>query len=742
MAPLRLLILTSTLVELFALGPTQQVCKHCTRTASKDQTRVCELESSSIYQPCRCDANCDLYRDCCPSTHHSCYSTSGDGDDLQTRFHCGTTIIGQRENPARLPPIGEHYWMVSTCNNEWIKDNKRTVDVQDIEKKCNNNSTSLPPVTDQVSGIVYRNEYCAHCNDLSSFVAWDYSFVCDSQLRALLNDSLSEDDFNNYCTIHSFAEPRVPPLTNPARLCYPQIDTCLELDTLLNIDTVNMWNSSYYDTTKDLCTQGRFQYQVIQRENNLSTFPYRNEYCALCNGVSQLSIDCFQPPDVTPSLDFTTPFRIVLNMFGTGRVMDSSSQMPNSIHVFCSSNTEVYDPVTKHCRPVVIQDCKDVGDEDNCTQCMGNLIALNRSTPYVLVNADMLLYNEEQHTVEYNMSNGDPVICVNFSTNGTEPNNINIFGLQYPEAYIILSYVGCPLSVIGCILILLTYSIFKELRTLPSLILMQLAIAILISNLIILLSGPVIDKIEGARVLCTSLAILTHYIFLTQFSWMSLMSTEIARKLHAAFKMKTTESKTHERKLLVTYLLFGWCTPFVIVIVTSIVNFTTTNLVLYGVLDDENRGQCWINHLASVLVSFYTPVAISLVYNTVIFIVVTIFLCVSSHSHSKLSKTSDVPFLRLNIGVFSVSGITWIFGLIAILPYQGWAWIPFIVLNSTQGFIIFIAFLGTKKIVLLYISLCCRRKSDTSFRSDGISAKDTSVGMKKDRHNMSEEKLV
>ena len=374
---------------------------------------------------------------------------------------------------------------------------------------------------------------------------------------------------------------------------------------------------------------------------------------------------------------------------------------------------------------------------------MGNLIALNHSTSYVFVNADILLYNEELYTVEYNMSNGDPVICVNFSTNGTEPNNINNFGLPYPEAYKILSNVGCPLSVIGCILILLTYSIFKELRTLPSLILMQLAIAILIGNLIILVGGPVLDEIEEARVLCTLLAILTHYIFLTQFSWMSLMSTEIARKMHAAFKMKTTESKTYEMKLLVMYLLLGWCTPLVIVIITVIVNFTTTDLVLYGVLDDENVGQCWINHVASVLVSFYAPVALSLVYNTVIFTVVTIFLCVSSHSHSKLSKTSNVPFLRLNIGVFSVSGITWVFGLIAILLYQEWVWIPFIILNSIQGFVIFIAFLGTKRVILLYISLCCHRKSNTSFRSDGICAKDTSesTGMKKDRH-MSEEKLV
>ena len=99
--------------------------------------------------------------------------------------------------------------------------------------------------------------------------------------------------------------------------------------------------------------------------------------------------------------------------------------------------------------------------------------------------------------------------------------------------YSILAYIGCPLSVIGCILILLTYSLFKELRTLPSQILMHLAVAILVGNLLILVGGPIG---ETFNIICTPVAILSHYIFLSQFSWMSLMSTEIARNLYQGFR--------------------------------------------------------------------------------------------------------------------------------------------------------------------------------------------------------------
>ena len=98
-----------------------------------------------------------------------------------------------------------------------------------------------------------------------------------------------------------------------------------------------------------------------------------------------------------------------------------------------------------------------------------------------------------------------------------------------------------------------------------------------------------------------------------------------------------SESNTYKTKLLVVYTLLGWCMPLVIVVITVIVNFTTTDLVLYGELADKTTGSCWINHPESLYVSFLTPVIISLIYNTIVLIFVTIFLCVSSHSHSKVS---------------------------------------------------------------------------------------------------------
>ena len=741
----------------FFLGDTNTTfpCKQCLSFGEDEAT--CELEDQLVYQSCRCDSECEVYSDCCPSTLDICFNRgqlSRESDENRS-FQCQDTLMVERT--SAIPGIGEHYWMISTCQNDWKEKNRNTVDVNVVEEHCSNGAANLPPVTDSDTGLVYKNDYCARCNEATNVVTWDVSFRCDLELNNLLNGvnyTLSADVFERYCNAYSFVEPAS--LKKPARQCYPHIETCLEFETLLSMEN-KVWNSSYYNSLNNLCTKERYQYQVVEKMQP-HTLPYRNEHCALCNNIDRDFIECFNGPlDNNPSNGFEgLLFIIVLDVFGSGRVTMSSSST-TSIQVYCPVSTEVFDPVAMQCRPVLSTQKCNISSEftelivNNCTECAGELIVLMDSTMYTFTDTNTLLYNDEQYVVESNTSNGAPVICVNFSTNGTNiTKTINFLTFTYPVEYAILTYIGCSLSVVGCLIILLTYTLFNELRTLPSLILMQLAIAILIGNLLILLSGPVGERVQNT-IYCKSTAIFSHFIFLAQFMWMSLMSTEIARNLYRASRMKTKESKSHKVKLLLAYLLTGWCIPLLIVLIAVIVNFTTTDLVLYGELEDGTQGRCWINHAASVFVSFVTPLAISLIYNTTLFVLITIYLCKSARSHSKLNvdKKGNVSFLRLNVAVFSVSGISWFFGFLALLPGLLWAWIPYIILNSTQGFVIFLLFLCTKRVARLYIALVFHRnvksssttlltlKEQTSRSTKGKSQSELDICHEKEKQNTS-----
>ena len=187
------------------------------------------------------------------------------------------------------------------------------------------------------------------------------------------------------------------------------------------------------------------------------------------------------------------------------------------------------------------------------------------------------------------------------------------------------------------------------------------------------------------------------------------MSLEVVRKFHRAKKL-LTDTKREKLQLLISYMFTGWGLPLLISAVSIVVNFTTQGLVLYGVLADGSLGSCWINHLESAIVAFVVPLVLSLSFNLVMFIIVSVYIFMASRSQAKLNREDATPFLHLNIAIFCTIGLTWVFGFIAILAGTTWAWYLFITFNSTQGFDIFVAFLLTKKTLKLFLDcLTCKR---------------------------------
>ena len=93
------------------------------------------------------------------------------------------------------------------------------------------------------------------------------------------------------------------------------------------------------------------------------------------------------------------------------------------------------------------------------------MITLNDSE-YELIRNDSLNFGGEMYKI-LGYYNDLPVICTNFSGNGTLVQNTTFYRYSYSVVGVVLTYVGCSLSVIGSAIVLLTYTLFKELRTLP-----------------------------------------------------------------------------------------------------------------------------------------------------------------------------------------------------------------------------------------------------------------------------------
>ena len=685
-----------------------------------------------------------LYGDCCGDSNETCPTSVG-FTELEARsydYEC------RRFAPSAV-------WVVSTCPQGFAE----VGPMEDLlVENCISDSASLAlPVTDRNTGAVFKNAYCAACNGVNDYASWNFRIFClPSFEEVIANNSrgITQDDLNLYCSFDLYLPPTGLSVPEP-RACFQVQDSCpsnelpvLELGSVTGLS---------YQTIVDLCATGP--------QNLVGETPtaYRNQYCALCNGLRLSAVNCFVPdnsdgPRERPGI----PFTLFLDVNGGGLIA-TSNRITTTVTVSCTDG-QVYDITSNQCRntvcfndmvsvdcslecneslielnetdaiqyvgdgsilfanqvleiefntsrgfPVVCINITENGTEfvnvaDSFSECNESLIELNETDSFQYIGDNSVLFANQVLEVEFNTSRGFPVVCINFTVNGTELVNVTITVFRYPEAYFILTYIGCSLSVIACVLLLVTYGLFKELRTLPSRIVMNLAVAIIVGNLLILLGGPVTAAFPTIE-LCAAVAILLHYFLLSQFSWMSITSFEITRTFCQAYQLRMSETMGFKRNLLIAYLIIGWSTPLIITVVTVIVNYTTDGLVLYGVQEDGTLGSCWINHLKSSVVAFIAPLVLSLLFNFVTFVITFVFICISDRSKVRLHNDKNIPYIRLILAVFSISGLTWLFGLLAIFSSVAWTWYPFIVFNTLQGLFIFVVFLATKRVILLYLSL-------------------------------------
>ena len=788
------------------------------QTGACNSCRECSDDLNGL---CKCDSNCVLFGDCCEHPQvdlSACRPLQPINTvPIDVELVCRSIYLDQRIEPL----VDESFWMVSTCPSVWPTD----VDSQRVRENCLSQaqSSSLPPVTDLSTGIVYTNEYCAFCNGVENLLAWQPSLACTpyvyAQLAALeynVQELLRMDPtiFLTQCQACSYQAPIRNSISRP-RSCFGAISTCSNRTQLETI-TGRQLSQESYNAMVSSCVNG--PYDLVAASGSR----YRNQDCALCNGDT--SSVCFKNPGerkgvpfecapvvpttepltlastnpikgtVPPLLPFVPPgnrplgkpflpegelatiapelpvssgipFTITLSNLGGGQVQVSVRSETVTVMVDCPEGQAA---LGLECRPTLCpagyvesggRCAFQIGNiADSSADCVGGLVALNTSD-YIVLDNDTLLYNDQVLSVMGFDLNGRPLVCIRNSVffdcpsglvalNASEfinlGNNTVMYGddtfsvveydalnrpiicppnattitrnvtiYSYPEGYLILTYIGCSLSIIGSALVLLTYGIFKVLRTLPSLILMNVSAAILANNLFIIIGGPVTQAFPSTE-LCITVAICLHFFFLAQFSWMTIMSFQMARTFYQARKLNL-DSKHQQKVTFGVYFVLGWSVPLAITVTSVILDYTTEHLILYGVLEDGRLGSCWINHFESAIVTFIVPLAVSLAFNFTLFVVVTTFICLAARASAKLNKNHNLHFFRVNTAIFSVTGLTWVFGFIALLAGTSWAWYPFIILNSTQGFVVFVAFLFTKRVLKLYWNfLLCRKPVDLS----------------------------
>ena len=279
-------------------------CGRSCRNASPCGATDTEIETKEINLLCRCDSECRRYGDCCANANASnCYraqtqqntsSTTYMEEELQLEgsLQCSSVHL----DPGTMPDWMESFWIVSACPRDWLAGREDPL-LLNTEENCRSGSATLPPVTDLQSGQVYRNEYCAVCHEVENILQWGYRFECTPWLRDMVSAGLqlTGEIIERECIACGFRAPQTMPV--PARACLHDSllsAECLAREELENVTGVPIEEEQYQDIVGQ-CETGPISpigYPTIYKFDAVSfivsriySVSFRNQYCALCNGV-------------------------------------------------------------------------------------------------------------------------------------------------------------------------------------------------------------------------------------------------------------------------------------------------------------------------------------------------------------------------------------------------------------------------------------------------------------------------
>ena len=416
---------------------------------------------------------------------------------------------------------------------------------QKCQEEDKNDLLDNLPVFDKDSHVTYRNIFCARCNSAVNTTYWRLNFSCSQWFNTrAFNFSDSMDVLNSHCKVR-----KIPSLSQQKYLkrCIPRFHDCL--------DGSQEKNESYCQTE---CLRYAFPICVIvPREFR---FRFRNPQCALCNGIKPwLNDHCHRFVPSVDNIIELPALTILFDFSSTSKysiVVDDNTMRLQTIKGAswsCAVN-EVYDPYTGKCKIIVSaagsQSChrqnklnasesntrNETGLRQSCFR-----IPFNQSDYEQLPNGTVYIkpHNKIYSNTSYTIHNDKLLLCVNFSRNATATVSVqSIVKTKTTAAYAslqILTSIGCIVSMVSLVLLLITYILFAELRNLPGKIIINLALSLLAYQAMLFSAVKTPNQEQ-----CLVIAVLLHFFVLSSFTCMNVMAYDVHRTLTTSGKLNPT----------------------------------------------------------------------------------------------------------------------------------------------------------------------------------------------------------
>nr|XP_033782493.1 cadherin EGF LAG seven-pass G-type receptor 3 [Geotrypetes seraphini] len=258
------------------------------------------------------------------------------------------------------------------------------------------------------------------------------------------------------------------------------------------------------------------------------------------------------------------------------------------------------------------------------------------------------------------------------------------------ETLAVVTYSCLSVSLVALLITTFILACLKGLKSNTRGIHINIAVALFLSELVFLLG---ITRTEN-QFLCTVIAILLHYFFLSTFAWLFVEGLHIYRM--------QTEVRNVNVGAMRFYYAIGWGAPAII-----------TGLAVG--LDPEGYGNpdfCWISVHDKLVWSFAGPIAIVILMNGVMFLMLARMLCSPGQKEAK--KKSVLITLRSSFVLLLVISTTWLFGLLAVNNSVVVFHYLYTILCSLQGLAVLLLFcVLNEEVQGAWKVLCLGKKSQS-----------------------------
>ncbi|XP_027441884.1 adhesion G protein-coupled receptor E2 [Zalophus californianus] len=241
----------------------------------------------------------------------------------------------------------------------------------------------------------------------------------------------------------------------------------------------------------------------------------------------------------------------------------------------------------------------------------------------------------------------------------------------------VITYLGLGLSLLCLLLAALTFLLCKTIQNTSTLIHLQLSICLFLAHLLFLMA---IDRTE-IKVLCAIIAGALHYLYLASFTWMLLEGLHLFLTARNLMVVNYSSVSRVMKKLMFPV---GYGVPAIIVAISA-----ASRPHLYG-----TPTRCWLHTDKGFIWTFLGPVctifSINLVFFLMTFWIVKNKLSSINGDVSTLQNTRMLTFKAT--AQLLILGCTWCLGILQVGPAAHVMAYLFTVINSLQGFFIFLVY--------------------------------------------------